>query len=449
MGFKWLRKLLNPTNFYAAQRPVLRTTFITGMTPFTVFTNGTDSVLKCTTFGYLNSCLHSILFCTCYVIALLKQESVTGYFFNTEISSLGDILQIWIGIVALVMTFAYSIFQRDKLIDAFHSLAKTDQHFKEIGVETNYQSTLYYNYLLIVMSILIQISYCTVCVLVLASSNVYPCITAWMSFFLPFLMMSMVIVLFVCLVNQTRHRFHLLNKVLKSLRDISNDKQLAAYNEKQESVKVVRIRQPLGISSVFSNTNRYMPEVINRVANIQDELCDACNCVEEYFKVQMLAIVTISFLIAVFDSYYILETIFTDGHNNTPFSKLQFVMFFLYQGAVHMIGVVKIVFVSNKAVKENEKIAVNVHKLMNVNKYDEDLTKQLAQLSLQLTHRKVSFTAHGFFKLDFTLLFTLVGAATTYLVILVQFTLNQNEMCTQMVPNSTVRSMLNNSTNNA
>ncbi|XP_065084333.1 putative gustatory receptor 28a [Ochlerotatus camptorhynchus] len=441
----WFRDLLNPKNFYAAQAPILRSTFFGGLTPFTVANRRRhDSALECTTFGYVNSFIHAVTFCTCYVISLSKQESVTAHFFNSEISSLGDTLQVAVGIVALIMTFAYSIFRRQKLINAFQSLARTDQHFMEIGVETNYKSTLFYNYGLIIIQIFVQLTYIIISVSIVTSSGVLICAATWVSFFLPFNMMSMVVSLFVCLVNQSKHRFYLLNRILTSLQDTSVAKRRLSYDEKMETVKVVKIQKPLGISSAFSNTNRYMPDVINRVASIQSEICDACDCVEDYFKVQMLTIVTISFLISVFNVYYILETIFADGSTDTPFSKLQFVAFFFCQGFIHIVGVVMIVCVNNLAMQENKQIAVNVHKLINVNNYDEELTKQLTNLSLQMSHRKVAFTAYGFFKLDFTLLFTLVGAATTYLVILVQFSLNQTQTCDQRIMETIAMNLLKN-----
>ncbi|XP_029724995.2 putative gustatory receptor 28b isoform X2 [Aedes albopictus] len=428
----WFRDCINPKNFYAAQAPILKSTFIGGLTPFTVVNRRRhDSALECTIFGYVNSFIHSATFCTCYVITLLRHESVTAHFFDSEISTLGDILQIIVGLVALIMTFGYSVFRRQTLIDSFHALARTDKHFKEIGVETDYKSTLFFNYGLLLIQVIVNLAYISISIAIVTSSGVYICGPTWAAFFLPFIMMTMINSLFVCIVNQAKHRFYLLNKILKSLQEISVDKRRLSFDEKQEEVKVVKIQKPLNISSVFSNTNRYMPDVINQVASIQSEICDACDYVEDYFKVQMLTIVTISFLISVFDSYYVLETVFTDQSTDTPFSKLQFVTFFFCQGFMHVVGVINIVLVTSLTIQENKQIAVNVHKLINVNHYDEELTKQLTNLSLQMTHRKVAFTAYGFFKLDFTLLFTLVGAATTYLVILVQFSLNQSPPCDQ------------------
>ncbi|XP_055543511.1 putative gustatory receptor 28b isoform X2 [Wyeomyia smithii] len=444
MAIGWLRDFFNPASFYAAQSPILRITFITGMTPFTVMKVGRKDVLRCTAFGYLNSIIQTVLICICFAISLINQESITGYFFKSGISVLGNYLQFFTGLTALVMTFFYSVFRRNRLIRAFHSLAKTDEHFKEIGVETDYRSTLLYNCFIMIYQFFVQIIYIGVSVAILFASNVYPRYTAWVAFFIPYLMMAMIIVLFVCLVNQTKHRFYLLNKVLRSLEEISLEKKLPAYDETQNCAKVIRLQKPLRISSTFWNTNRYMPEVINRVASIQDELCDACNSVQEYFKVQMLTIVAITFLIVVFNTYYILEIVFTKNMFNTPCSKFQFFAFFFCQAVIHAFGVLKLIVVSSLAVQENDKIAVNVHKLINVNNYDDDVVKQLSNLSLQLTHRKVSFTAYGLFNLDFTLLFTLTGAATTYLVILVQFTINQNELCGPKLINSTIASLAKN-----
>lgn len=85
--------------------------------------------------------------------------------------------------------------------------------------------------------------------------------------------------------------------------------------------------------------------------------------------------------------------------------------------------------------------SIYVHKLLNLTKV-ESLKDILYKLSLQLIHRKVVFDAAGFFVLDRTLFFTvgrldptfhrtfqkvissprqICGATTTYLIILLQF----------------------------
>uniref|UniRef100_A0A8W7NZ65 Gustatory receptor n=1 Tax=Anopheles coluzzii TaxID=1518534 RepID=A0A8W7NZ65_ANOCL len=334
-------------DFYAAQRPVLRVSFLVGMTPFTVVKGPTElMMLRCTPFGYINSSVHVILFCSCYVNALLQGDTITRFFFRTDISTLGDVLQFTIGITALFMTFFCSIFQRNKLIKCFHALASIDRRFKEIGMETNYKSTLHYNLLVMLTKAIISTLYLVVCLAVFISSDTYPSVTTWMAFLLPYFMMSMVIVLFLCFVNQTKHRFHLLNKVLKHLKQAALEKRISPQR-RPSYWHAIKIQRPLGIASVYSNNDKSMPDVVSTVAEIQDALCEACSYAEDYFTIQMLTIVTIVFLIIVFNSYYVLDALLGSTSLDSPFSKGQFAMFFLCQAMVYGFGVFNIVYGSS------------------------------------------------------------------------------------------------------
>ncbi|KAJ9591819.1 hypothetical protein L9F63_001636 [Diploptera punctata] len=71
-------------------------------------------------------------------------------------------------------------------------------------------------------------------------------------------------------------------------------------------------------------------------------------------------------------------------------------------------------------VLQANRTGVLVHKLMTKTS-NSHVREELELFSMQLLHSKVRFTACGFFPLDFTLLYSIVGAVTTYLVILIQF----------------------------
>jgi hypothetical protein len=62
-----------------------------------------------------------------------------------------------------------------------------------------------------------------------------------------------------------------------------------------------------------------------------------------------------------------------------------------------------------------------VQKLLLVERFDQDTIAELQLFSHQLFQRKVKFTAFGFLHLDYSLLFTIIGGATTYLVIVTQY----------------------------
>ncbi|XP_012055657.1 PREDICTED: LOW QUALITY PROTEIN: putative gustatory receptor 28b [Atta cephalotes] len=61
-----------------------------------------------------------------------------------------------------------------------------------------------------------------------------------------------------------------------------------------------------------------------------------------------------------------------------------------------------------------------VHDLLNC-AIEKETNAELKKFSLQLLHRKIQFTANGYFTLDNTFLYSLTGTVVTYLVILVQF----------------------------
>nr|CAD7574169.1 unnamed protein product [Timema californicum] len=67
--------------------------------------------------------------------------------------------------------------------------------------------------------------------------------------------------------------------------------------------------------------------------------------------------------------------------------------------------------------------SVIVHELMRRTK-DKSLQQELGLFSLQLLHSQVKFTACGLFNLDYSLLHSLIGASTIYLIILIQFQLS-------------------------
>ncbi|XP_026479377.1 gustatory receptor for bitter taste 66a-like [Ctenocephalides felis] len=77
-------------------------------------------------------------------------------------------------------------------------------------------------------------------------------------------------------------------------------------------------------------------------------------------------------------------------------------------------------------VNEAKQTGPLVHKIKS--EATDDRYKDFVDLfSLQLMHQTVKFSPCGFFDVDFTLLFAMTGAITTYLVILIQFHLSAYE----------------------
>ncbi|KAK4882102.1 hypothetical protein RN001_005421 [Aquatica leii] len=71
----------------------------------------------------------------------------------------------------------------------------------------------------------------------------------------------------------------------------------------------------------------------------------------------------------------------------------------------------------NTAAKARD-TGIYLHTLWDFNHFIKD---EINFLSLQILHQNVHFTAAGFFTLDYALIHSIVGAVTTYLIIIIQF----------------------------
>lgn len=207
------KEFRNPTDIYGAQRPLLILSYLSGITPFKLVGPTNNRRLEVTVMGFVNTFLHILIFGVCFILTLQRNESIIGYFFKTEISRIGDTLQLCTGLIALTITFICCLIRRYTIINVFHMMSRIDDRLKELGVETDYKTTLHYILLVLLVEALIYFTYLIGSVYLLKSFEVYPVIYVWVSFFLPCLIVSTIVAKFLCLVKQLRHRFLLLNKV--------------------------------------------------------------------------------------------------------------------------------------------------------------------------------------------------------------------------------------------
>ncbi|XP_037926896.1 putative gustatory receptor 28b isoform X4 [Hermetia illucens] len=95
---------------------------------------------------------------------------------------------------------------------------------------------------------------------------------------------------------------------------------------------------------------------------------------------------------------------------------------------VQSFAIVMNIHVCSKASKAMANTGPLLHNIQSLS--DNRSVFQTAQMfSLQILHRNISFTAAGFFNLDYKLITSIVAAVTTYLVIIIQFHLaNQQSL---------------------
>lgn len=113
-----------------------------------------------------------------------------------------------------------------------------------------------------------------------------------------------------------------------------------------------RLQRQIGASSVISDIPKKAEEIVSLVAKLHDRVCDTSNLAEQYFTVQILIIVSIAFVIVLFNSYYVLEALFTaNDPTQNYFRKALFIIFFTYQIIMYSTGVLALVGVSAQTMR--------------------------------------------------------------------------------------------------
>ncbi|XP_063975831.1 uncharacterized protein LOC135161838 [Diachasmimorpha longicaudata] len=107
--------------------------------------------------------------------------------------------------------------------------------------------------------------------------------------------------------------------------------------------------------------------------------------------------------------------------NSHPLTTTAYVLDGIFLMAVYAYPVVLLTNTVKRFTEEMNKTADIAYDVKQANASNERLISQINDFALELIHKKVSFTAFGFFSLDCTLLHSIFSMTVTYLMILMQF----------------------------
>ncbi|XP_063697716.1 putative gustatory receptor 28b [Culicoides brevitarsis] len=420
---QWIKDLRDPQDIYAAQLPLLKLMAWTGIIPAKLKGKPGNRRLVTTWFDFLNTFVHIIFFVVCYTYAIRHHCSIVGQFFKNDITVMGDRLQLVAQVFTTMATYGLSAFRREKFFTIIQKMAEVDNFAAEIGINVDYKSTQRFIWFFLVYKTAQNVFYVLMTLGIFWKENIYISLDVWVSFFFPLILISLLVSLYICIMSQIKHRFYLLNRILSCRANV-------CPLSKGHSKDVVFIRKrSFGISSNMTKSH-YMTmtheQILQIAAQIHHALADICEAAEKYFSLKMLTIITIAFVIIIFNSYYILELVVTSTTQKLTMGMYDFIGFFSYQIIIYSMSIICIVQTSSSVVQQSEELGVWVHKILNqgATVLTDTVRMMLIQFSLQLTHRRIKFTACGLFELDKRLLFTIIGTLTTYLVILIQFSIS-------------------------
>ncbi|XP_071650659.1 gustatory receptor for sugar taste 43a-like isoform X1 [Temnothorax longispinosus] len=194
--------------------------------------------------------------------------------------------------------------------------------------------------------------------------------------------------------------------------DLRDQGQLVTYI-RQDIGNVRMFRKSKIMDFSITNDGKSFSDSISQLMTVHASLCDTVLLINAAYGVVAL-VITITCLIHLIITPYVL-IMEVDGRREP--------LFFAVQGLwciFHIWRLLMIVQPTYAATTQGKKTAVLVSQLLSMSS-DREEKKQLEIFSLQLLHRPLEFSACGLFILDRTLVTSIAGAVTTYLVILIQF----------------------------
>lgn len=202
-----------PTDSFAAEKTLLAVTFILGLTPISIRGPSGQRKMSLSRIGYVITVMQGIFFAYCFLHSFLLDESIVGFFFKTEISKIGDILQKFIGLSGMLILFGVSLRKSGDMIEMYKTVAFIDDRFHNLGVQFNYRYIMNFRHSKLFMITSICLGYLISSLWMLFHNQIWPSFQAVIAFFVPHIFLLSVVVLNVSFAMRFWQHFDLLNKV--------------------------------------------------------------------------------------------------------------------------------------------------------------------------------------------------------------------------------------------
>ena len=180
------------------------------------------------------------------------------------------------------------------------------------------------------------------------------------------------------------------------------------------------------ISVPMSNTG---PDEVSRIHTLRQtysDLYDITESINGIYGYQIILELAYDFFFFVSCLYYVLEVksnVKKTGDPNpsgeeTIMLEVASSLCWVTQSLVRILSITASCFAAGE---EARRTGTVVHKLLLRQTLLRDTSTELQLFSVQLLNNKVEFSAGGFFPVNLSLVYSMVGAATTYIIILIQF----------------------------
>ena len=430
------RNISTHKNIYTSIRPLYRLSQFIGLAPLTMIKEKTTSGHS---YLRLEKSKKGIIYTICIIIILILYNcflSVCMFIKGMDLSAMyyTFTVELFISIPLSIMILAVSMYNICKQMDkVLQKIAFVDK------LLITFPGKIYiYSEKLLKMAVFGIF-------LIITSINFYD-IYIWHSngiWYINFMICVfsthvylVILVQFVSFVVLIKHRFKCLNEFLRE----SENYPVSNRQTKEKLEEIVGIHHPIilknnilsidtydtcWISDINSLSKRseedkkYCSEQfgifrVNTLRMIYDVLCDIASSVNDIYGFQMFLLTIIGFTKLIAYLNYAIISYIQVGVSHKVMNS------FLW-ASLTILTLFSMAGCCNFTSRETLRTAVLIQKLLLLRNIQPETRREL-ELFVQLVNtRKVKFNAWNFFTIDFSILGSIISAATTYIVIIVQF----------------------------
>ncbi|EJY57716.1 AAEL017202-PA, partial [Aedes aegypti] len=153
---------------------------------------------------------------------------------------------------------------------------------------------------------------------------------------------------------------------------------------------------------------------LKQVKFVLDKLNSTIELMNQSLAIQVLYCVGVSFVIGIVCSFYLFRAVIY-RNDQLAMGAINFIWYMYYLSFVLFF-----IAIASRISQEGRRIGITVHKAINFCNTSRTVINELIIFSQQLLHHNPVITC-GLFVYDWSLLYTMLGATATYLIILIQF----------------------------
>ena len=207
-----LKEMVKVKTIYISLRPIIIMCNLFGVIPFKI--EKSSNKYKLTYCCILVLIVNMIAFIVSYGFSVTSRQNIVTSYFDTIIPSVASITFLTGYTVSMIVIYASVVFRRKFLMQTIDQIYQVDVKLKFINAEVNYRKLFLYSVKLIIANTTKFVIFITFNISFQIFSNNVQALQSLISYLYPHLIMSVVVVKYVCVVVNIRERFYKLNEVI-------------------------------------------------------------------------------------------------------------------------------------------------------------------------------------------------------------------------------------------